>query len=99
MLHIRRWVGCHLNDAVLSPHPPLHKGEKKMDYAQKLQRMDEHLKDHPHDYQTVISRLKTASKAYDYEIKKKRDMRLKRVAEIRDRLREEDEARNGKEHK
>lgn len=59
--------------------------------------MDEHLSRHPHDYQTVIARLKLASKAYDYEVKKKRDERLKRLAEIKKKLREEDEERYGKE--
>lgn len=62
-----------------------------MDYAEKLDRMDRHLQDHPHDYQTVIARLKVASRAIDYATKKDRDMRLKRLAEIR-RKREE---RNG----
>lgn len=61
-----------------------------MDYMKKLSRMDEHLAQHPHDYQTVIARLKLASEAYDYEVKKKRDMRLKRLAEIKKKLREED---------
>ncbi len=62
-----------------------------MDYAEKLDRMDRHLQDHPHDYQTVIARLKVTSQAIDYATKKDRDMRLKRLAEIR-RKREE---RNG----
>ena len=68
-----------------------------MDYEKKLQTMDEHLSRHPHDYQTVIARLKLASEAYDYEVKKKRDERLKRLAEIKKKLREEDEERYGKE--
>ena len=63
-----------------------------MDYVKKLDRMDEHLKRHPHDYQTVIARFKTASEAYDYVKKKQRDERLKRLAEIKKKLREEDEA-------
>lgn len=59
-----------------------------MDYKAKLERMDNHLREHPHDYQTVISRLKVASDAYDYQQKKKVDMRLKRVAEVRKQLKE-----------
>ena len=59
-----------------------------MDYAKKLERMDNHLREHPHDYQTVISRLKVASDAYDYQQKKKADMRLKRVAEVRRQIKE-----------
>ena len=57
-----------------------------MDYVKKLERMDEHLKHHPHDYQTVIARLKTASEAYDYHQKKRADYRLARVAEVRRQL-------------
>ena len=68
-----------------------------MDYEKKLQTMDEHLSRHPHDYQTVIARLKLASEAYDYAVKRKRDERLKRLAEIKKKLREEDEERYGKE--
>ncbi len=63
-----------------------------MDYVKKLTRMDEHLERHPHDYQTVIARLKLASRAVDYERHKKACMRLKRLAEIKRQLREEDEA-------
>ena len=63
-----------------------------MDYIQKLERMDEHLKRHPHDYQTVIARLKLASEAIDYERHKRASMRLKRLAEIKRQLREEDES-------
>ena len=54
-----------------------------MDYAERLDRMDRHLQDHPHDYQTVIARLKVTSQAIDYAMKKERDMRLKRLAEVR----------------
>lgn len=50
--------------------------------------MDNHLKDHPHDYQTVIARLKLASEAFDYEQRKKVVARLKRVAEVRRQLKE-----------
>ena len=59
-----------------------------MNYTEKLQRMDNHLREHPHDYQTVISRLKVASEAFDYEQKKKLSIRLKRVAEVRRQLKE-----------
>lgn len=64
-----------------------------MDYLKKLDRMDEHLKRHPHDYQTVIARLKLASRAYDHEVHKVASMRLQRLSEIKRRLREEDECR------
>lgn len=58
--------------------------------------MDEHLKRHPRDYQTVIARLKTASDMYDHNVVKQRHMRLKKLAEIKKQLREEDIA-HGKE--
>jgi hypothetical protein len=67
-----------------------------MDYANKLNRMDEHLREHPHDYQTVISRLKVASDAYDYQQKKAVDKRLARLAEVRRQMKE---IRDGKESK
>ena len=74
----------HQYDAVLYASPTLAQLRKRlMDYAEKLDRMDRHLQDHPHDYQTVIARLKVASRAIDYATKKDRDMRLKRLAEIR----------------
>lgn len=59
-----------------------------MDYRTKIERMDNHLKEHPHDYQTVIARLKLASEAFDHEQKKKVATRLKRVAEVRRQLKE-----------
>lgn len=68
--------------------------QRTMDYVEKLNRMDRHLAEHPHDYQTVISRMKTASAAHDYQQKQKVNIRLKRVAEIRRQLRE---IKNGKE--
>lgn len=64
-----------------------------MDYFEKIKRMDEHLAEHPHDYQTVIARLKTASKAYESERNKLKSERLKRVAEIRKQLKEIDDGR------
>lgn len=64
-----------------------------MNYEEKLYRMDKHLKEHPHDYQTVVSRLKVASQAYEHRMKRSRNERLKTIAEIRKRLKEEDECR------
>lgn len=52
--------------------------------------MDKHLAEHPHDYQTVIARLKTASEAYDHQQRKASVPRLQRLAEIKRQLREED---------
>lgn len=64
-----------------------------MNYVEKLNRMDAHLEKHPHDYQTVISRLKTASDAYDHAQRQKRVARLKRLSDIRKELQEEDRRR------
>ena len=64
-----------------------------MDYVKKLQTMDEHLARHPHDYQTVIARLKLASEVYDNQVRKTRQERLKRLSEIKKRLKEEDDER------
>lgn len=57
-----------------------------MDYIRKLEQMDNHLREHPHDYQTVISRMRVASDAYDYQQKQKRNYRLKRLHEVRRQL-------------
>lgn len=65
-----------------------------MDYAKRLEKMDKHLEEHPHDYQTVIARLKTQSDMIDHQMKKSSRMRLKRLAEIR---RKRKERKNGEE--
>lgn len=59
-----------------------------MDYTKKLERMDKHLQEHPHDYQTVIARLKTASDAVDHQNHLIISNRRKRVAEVRRQLKE-----------
>lgn len=59
-----------------------------MDYESKLNRMDEHLKRNPHDYQTVIARIKLNSDYIDHQRKRNLNERLKKVAYYR-RLYEE----------
>ena len=54
-----------------------------MDYEEKLKKLDEHLKEHPKDYQASIARLKTYSDAVEHKRYLKRIERLKRVAEYR----------------
>lgn len=54
-----------------------------MDYDKKLQKMDEHLKEHPHDYQTVIARMKTYSDSVEHERRQMANYRLARLAEVR----------------
>lgn len=61
-----------------------------MDYKEKIRKMNEHLSEHPADYQTVISLLKVNSKRISHERKVRQDMRSRRVAEMRRRLEEED---------
>lgn len=54
-----------------------------MDYIEKLEKLDRHIAENPKDYQAIIARLKTRSDAIAYERKRRMDMRLKKVAEIR----------------
>lgn len=60
-----------------------------MDYIEKLDKLDKHIQDNPKDYQAVISRLKTQSKAIDYYRKQHVNMRLKKVAEIKRKYEQE----------
>lgn len=60
-----------------------------MDYIEKLEKLDKHIKDNPKDYQAVISRLKTRSKAIDHYRKQKLNMRMKYVAEIKRKYEQE----------
>lgn len=52
----------------------------------KSEKIAEHLKAHPTDYQSVISLYKARSKEIEQEIGKRRIERLKRIAEWRERL-------------
>ena len=54
-----------------------------MDYAEKLERLDNHIKRHPKDYQSVISRMKTYSDAIEHEMYLKRIERIKKVERYR----------------
>lgn len=85
-----------LNDAVLSHRSTLayiYKEENFMDSIERLDRMDKHLKRNPNDYQTVIARMKLASDIYDHQMEIQTHKRLGRLAEIKRKLREEDEWR------
>lgn len=53
---------------------------------EKLERMEEHLKRHPNDYQTAISCLKNRSKEFDRQRKKVQDRRKKEIAFYKRRL-------------
>lgn len=54
-----------------------------MDYADKLKRLDRHIEQHPKDYQSVISRMKTFSDAVEHEMYLRRIERLKKVERYR----------------
>ena len=54
-----------------------------MDYADKLERLDAHIKQHPKDYQSVIARMKTFSDAVEHEMYLKRIERIKKVERYR----------------
>lgn len=54
-----------------------------MDYAEKLDRLDKHLAEHPKDYQSVIARMKTYSDAVEHGMYLRRVERMKKLAEIR----------------
>lgn len=56
-----------------------------MDYIEKLERIDRHLSEHPKDYQSVITRMKTYSDAVEHEMYLRRVERMKRLAEVRRR--------------
>lgn len=60
-----------------------------MDYNERLRKLDEHLAEHPKDYQARISRLKTYSDAVEHQMYLKRIARLKRVAEYRRKYEQE----------
>lgn len=64
-----------------------------MDYIEKLDKIDAHLAEHPTDYQAVVARLRTISDAYEHQLYERKIARLKRVAEIRERLKGEDNAK------
>ena len=54
----------------------------------KSEKIAEHLKTHPTDYQSVIALYKTRSKEIERGIHKRRVEKLKRIAEWRERLEE-----------
>lgn len=59
-----------------------------MDYKNAIKRVEQHLKEHPSDYQSVISLLKLRSKKIDKDIEQRRIDKMKRIAECRRKLNE-----------
>lgn len=54
-----------------------------MDYIDRLERLDNHIKEHPKDYQAVIAKMKTYSDAIEHDLYLRRIERLKKVAKYR----------------
>lgn len=54
-----------------------------MNYAERIQKIDAHLKEHPTDYQAVIASLKLRSDAIEHEMYERKIYRLKRLQEVR----------------
>lgn len=54
-----------------------------MDYIDRLERLDNHIKEHPKDYQAVIARMKTYSNAVEHGLYLRRIARLKKVERYR----------------
>ncbi len=55
----------------------------KMEYTERLEKLDRHLIEHPTDYQSVIARLKLRSDAIEHQMYLRKVERLKRVAKYR----------------
>lgn len=60
-----------------------------MNYNERLENLDRHIKEHPKDYQASIARLKTYSDAVEHQMYLRKIERLKRVAEFRRKRNEE----------
>lgn len=54
-----------------------------MDYEQKLRKIEQHLEEHPHDYQSVISLIKTNSDAIAERKRLEMIEKKRKVAKIR----------------
>lgn len=54
-----------------------------MEYKDKLEKMEKHLREHPKDYQSVISYIKTRSDAIDHDTEKRNNERRKKLEGIK----------------
>lgn len=52
-------------------------------YIKRIKALDEHIAEHPKDYQAVIGRMKAYSDAVEHQMYLKKIARLKKVAEFR----------------
>ena len=55
----------------------------------KLTKLEEHVKNHPADYQALIGLYKAKSKAYENQYKQRRIERLRLIADCKRKLHEE----------
>lgn len=62
-----------------------------MEIIERLERLHEHVMEHPADYQAVIAELKMRSDLYEHESHERAIGMMKRVAEIRKRRKEYEE--------
>lgn len=71
------------------PASPLHLFRRlRMDYTERLEKLNEHINEHPKDYQAVIAQLKMRSDAYEHAMYRKRIERLRKVAHIKRKRKE-----------
>lgn len=59
-----------------------------MNYVEQKAKLENHLIEHPHDYQSKVQLMMLESKQIDYEHEQAMNLRMKRLAKIR---REQDE--------
>ena len=64
-----------------------------MKYIEKVERLEEHLKEHPTDYQAVVALLKRRSDLIEHRAWLRMIERKKAVAEVRRQRREKEDAK------
>ena len=64
-----------------------------MKYIEKVERLEEHLKEHPTDYQAVVALLKRRSDLIEHRAWLRMTERKKKVAEIRKQRKERHDAK------
>lgn len=66
-----------------------------MDIEERIERLHEHVANHPHDYQAVIAEVKLHSDLIEHQRYLERIDRLQHIAEIRKRRNEKRRQRDG----
>lgn len=70
-----------------------HEVEDTMTYAEKIERLEHHLSEHPKDYQAVVALLKRRSEMIEHRMWLKMIARRKAVAEVRRARKEKRDAK------